>query len=117
MIMLCCCFLRIRDSAGVHRSPFISLVIYGILLVPWHVVNLISNEVCLLPMNHLSNFILQAVMSKAHGCNVVMSLSSFVNDWKTAVDGLKGFFDGQIEQKLCIIISLIEAFGLIEMVR
>ena len=85
--------------------------------MPWHVVNLFSNEVCLIPMNHLSNFILQAVMSKAHGCNVVMSLSSLLYDWKTAVDALKAFWDGQMEQKLCIIISLIETFGLIEMVR
>ena len=84
--------------------------------MPWHVVNLFSNEVCLIPMNHLSNFILQAVMSKAHGCNVVMSLSSLLYDWKTAVHALKDFF-GQMEQKLCLIMPLIKTFGLIEMVR
>ena len=83
--MLCFCLLRIRCSAGFHRTPFICLVIYGILLVPWHVVNL--------------------------------SLSSLLYNWKTAVDALKEFFDGQTDQKLCIIISLIETFGLIEMVR
>ena len=115
--MLCFCLLRIGCSAGWHRTPFICLVIYGVLLVPWHVVNLFGNEVCLIPMNRFSNFILQAVMSKAHGCNVVMSLSSLLYNWKNAVDALKEFFDGQMDQKLCIIISLIETFGLIEMVR
>ena len=50
--LLCCYFLRIACSAGVHRTPFICLVIYGILLVPWHLVNMFCNEACLIAMNH-----------------------------------------------------------------
>ena len=103
-IMLCFCFLRISCSAGVHRTPFICLVIYGILLVPWHVVNFQQSGLRFPWTIYISNFILQAVMSKAHGCNVVLSLSSLVQKWKSAVDALKDFFDGQMEQKLCIII-------------